>query len=154
MLDWPLEIQRKERRWTSDSGVLFFCTVFCWQTCFDGRSLCLNAAYKGTKRTQSESARERRQNDRISRSFVSAGQANRRAVACWQLQQRRRRTRVVRPQVHNTVVRNYEQTSNYSVCSIKYKNSCHHHWQVSAQRNTKVHFTSTTSGTALQCRWH
>ena len=59
MIDWPLEIRRKERRWTSDSGVLFFCTVFCWQTCFDGRSLCLNAAYKGTKRTQSESARER-----------------------------------------------------------------------------------------------
>ena len=89
----------------------FSAPFFCWQTCFDGRSLCLNAAYKGTKRTQSESesARERRQNDRISRSFVSAGQANRRAVACWQLQQRRRRTRVVRPQHCGTKLRTDQQ---------------------------------------------
>ena len=154
MLDWPLEIRRKERRWTPDSGVLFFCTVFV------GKRVSTGEVFVWMQRTKVQSerrarARERRQNDRISRSFVSAGQANRRAVACWQLQQRRRRTRLYHWLYdHNTVVRNYEQTSNDWVCSIKYKSSCHHHRQVSAQRNTKVHFTSTTSGTALQCRWH
>ena len=68
---------------------------------------CSVQRYKANAERERE--RERRQNDRISRSFVSAGQENRRAVACWQLQQRRRRTRVVRPQHCGTKLRTDQQ---------------------------------------------